>query len=66
MADTCRSDYSDKYCVHCGRKGCYIKHWGPLYNDAIIYLDECIQIIHQDNNIPKYNCDTGEKINERR
>lgn len=65
MADTSRGDYSDKFCSHCGKKGCYLKHWGPLMKYNVVYLDECaVELRSVDVNgiDPTYNCDTGEKL----
>ena len=61
MPDTMRSDFPDKYCANCGKKDCYIKHWGGLMNYEVVYLDECISSIKEGTS-PRYNCNTGEVL----
>lgn len=66
MPDTSRGDYSDKYCAHCGKKGCHLKHWGPLMKGKLVYLDECaagpLRAVDGNGIDPTFDCDTGERI----
>jgi hypothetical protein len=68
MADTSRGDYSEKFCAHCGKQGCYIKHWGPLMKGRVVYFDECIagplRAVDGNGIDQTYNCDTGELLNQ--
>lgn len=66
MADTIRSDYPDKYCAHCGNKGCYLLHSGPLMRGKIVYLDSCaagpLRFIDGKGVEPTFDCETGERL----
>jgi hypothetical protein len=66
MPDTIRSDYPDKFCAHCGKKGnCYLKHWGPLMRGNVVYLDECavgLRSVDSNGIEPTFDCNTGERL----
>lgn len=46
MADTVRGDFSNEECSDCGKKGCVVKHWGPLVPPGeVAYLcDPCLSL----------------------
>ena len=65
MADTCRGDFHNKYCVDCGHKGCYISHWGPLCpGGSTGHFDSCFSLRSERNDTRPftYDSETGDMI----
>ena len=45
MADTIRGNFPDEECSDCGKKGCVVKHWGPLVPPGeVAFL--CVTCLH--------------------